>query len=82
MYLQDFGTSLNIRTVYYDLAVETAGTQQGRVQNVGTVGGGQQDDALVALEAVHFHQQLVQGLFAFVMATAQTGLRRSSNRVV
>ena len=56
MYLQDFGTSLDIRTVYYNLAVETAGTQQRRVQNIRTVGCSNHNDAFVSTEAVHLNQ--------------------------
>ena len=36
-----------------------------------TSGGGHHDDAFVGGEAVHFHQQLVQGLFALVVTAAQ-----------
>ena len=79
--LEDTAAAAQVRRGHHHLTVETAGTQQGRVQNVGTVGGGQQDDAFVALEAVHFHQQLVQGLFAFVMATAQTGATLAAHGV-
>ena len=56
MYLQDFGTSLDIRTVYYNLAVKTAGTQQRRVQNIRTVGCGNHNDAFVSTETVHLNQ--------------------------
>ncbi len=38
------------------------------VQRFGPVGGSQNDDAVVALEAVHFGQQLVKGLFPLVVA--------------
>ena len=70
MDLQDFFSSLDIRRTYHNLAVETSGTHQGRIQDIGTVGGGDHNDALVGAEAVHFHQQLVQGLFSFVVASA------------
>ena len=56
MYLQDFGTSLDIRTVYYNLAIETAGTQQRRIQNIRTVGCGNHNDAFVSAETVHLNQ--------------------------
>ena len=72
MYLQDFGTTFDIRTVYYNLAVKTAGTQQCRVQNVRTVGCSNHNDAFVSAETVHLNQQLVQSLLALVMATAKT----------
>ena len=52
------------------LAVKAAGAQQGFVQDVGTIGGGDDDDPFVAFEAVHFDQELVEGLFAFVVAAA------------
>ena len=62
-----------------DLPVEPAGPQQGGVENVGPVGGRDQDDALALAEAVHLHQQLVQRLLAFVVAAAEC-LRRAGGR--
>ena len=55
------------------LAVEAAGSQQRRIEHVGPVGGGDQDDAFVRLEAVHLDQQLIERLFALVVAAAETG---------
>src|ERR1700742_323499 len=49
----------------------TAGAQQRRIQHVGPVGGGDQDHAFIGFKAVHLDQQLVEGLFAFVIAAAQ-----------
>ena len=64
--------------------VKTAGTHQGGVQDIGTVGGGDHDDALVGAEAVHFHQQLVQGLLSLVARRLSRrradGLPRRSHR--
>ena len=51
-----------------DAAVKTAGAQQGRVKAVGTVGGSEDDDALVVIEAVHLGQQLVERLLALIIA--------------
>ena len=53
--------------------VEAAGPQQRRVEHVGPVGGGDQDDAVVRLEAVHLDQQLVQRLLALVVPAAEAG---------
>ena len=50
------------------VAVEAAGAQQGGVERFGAVGGAHHDDAAVAVEAVHFHQQRVERLLAFVVA--------------
>ena len=70
MDLEDLLTALDIRQAHIDLTVKAARPQQGLIQNVGTVGGRHDDDAVVGLKAVHFHQQLVQGLLAFIVAAA------------
>ena len=78
---QNFLAATHVGRRNYDPPVEAAGTQQGRVQDVGTVGGRDQDHALVRLEAVHLDEQLVERLFAFVVAAAQTGAAVSAHRV-
>src|SRR3712207_7270607 len=50
------------RSRHDDLAVETAGAEQGRIEHVRTVGRRDDDDAFVRLEAVHLDEQLVQRL--------------------
>ena len=62
MDLQGLQTALEVGTVHDDPAVETAGTEQGLVQDLRTVGGRQANDALGGLEAVDLAQQGVQGL--------------------
>src|SRR5690606_14896376 len=53
----------------------------GRVEHVRAVGGGDDDHALAALEAVHLHQQLVEGLLALVVAAAEAGAAMAADRV-
>ena len=53
--------------VDHHLAVEAAGPQQGLIEDLGAVRGGQQNDADVGLEAIHLDQELVEGLFALVV---------------
>src|SRR4029077_6257886 len=62
-------------------AVETTRAQQRGVEHVGPVGGRDQDDALVGLEAVHLDQQLVEGLLALVVAAAEARAAMASDRV-
>ena len=50
------------------LTIEAAGPEQGRIQDVLPVGRGDDDDAEVRLETVHFDQQLVERLFPFFVA--------------
>ena len=65
---QDLLAAPQVGTIDHDLAVEASGADQRRVQDVGTVGGGHDDHALVGVETVHLHQELVQGLLALVVA--------------
>ena len=71
--VQDLLAADDVRVRHHDLAVEAPGAQERRVEHVGAVGRGDQDDTLVGLEAVHLDQELVQGLLALVVAAAQTG---------
>ena len=54
---EDRLASLAIRWVDHDLAVEAAGAQQGGIEDIRPVGGGQDDHRLIGLEAVHGDQQ-------------------------
>ena len=71
MNLQNSLTALNIWLVHHNLAVKTAWTQQGRVQNIRTIGSRNNDNALVGSEAIHLNQHLVKGLLTLIVATAK-----------
>ena len=71
--LEDLPAADAVGPVDDDLAVEAAGAQQRRVEDVGPVGGGDQDDVVLHLEAVHLDEQLVQRLLALVVAAAEAG---------
>ena len=64
-----------------DLAVEAAGTQQGRIEDVGTVGGRHDDDALGGLEAVHLGEHLVERLLTLVVTATEAGAALAADRV-
>ena len=81
MHLEDLLAADDVGVRHHDLAVEAARTQQRRVEHVGPVGGGDQDDAFVGLEAVHLDQQLVQRLLALVIAAAEAGAAMAADRV-
>ena len=65
--LQDLDAALVVGRVDDDLPVEASGPQQRRVEDVRPVGGGQHDHALVAGEAVHLGEDLIQRLLALVV---------------
>ena len=73
--------TLHVRPVDDDAAIETARAQKRRVEHVGTVGGGDENDAFVRLEAVHLDEQLVQRLLALVVTAAETGAAMAADGV-
>ena len=79
--LEDLQTALHVRAVDRDLPVEAAGAQQRRVEDVGPVRGGDQDDAALHVEAVHLDEQLVEGLLALVVTAAEAGAAVPADRV-
>ena len=70
MNAEDLLAPAHVRHVHHHLAVETARPQQRRIEHVGTVGGGDDDHALLGVEPVHLHQHLVEGLLTLVVAAA------------
>ena len=69
------------RPVDRHVPVEAAGTQEGRVEHVGPVGGGQHDHRFGLLKAVHLAQDLVERLFALVVSAAKAGTPLAADRV-
>ena len=67
VHLKDFLAFLEFWQFHMDLAVETAGTHQGLVQNIRAVGGGQDYYTTVGAKAVHFRKKLIQRVFALVI---------------
>ena len=57
------------------------GRRSAGIEHVGAVGGGDEDDAVVGFEAVHFDEQLVEGLLALVVSAAETGTAMTADRV-
>ena len=60
--------AFEIRIADRDLPIESSRTEKRRVEDVGPVGGGDDDDPRMRLEAVHFDQQLIEGLLALFVA--------------
>ena len=76
VYHKHLATLVQIGQIDVYLAVKTSGTQQGRVQHIGTVRGGQRDDTAVRTKAVHLRQQGVQRVLALIVA-AHGGVLRA-----
>jgi hypothetical protein len=70
MDLEDGLPSSNVGDRDHHLAVEAARPEEGRIQDVRAVGGGDEDYPFIGLKAVHLDQELVQGLFPLIVAAA------------
>ena len=79
--LQDLLAPDEVGVRHLNLTVEPARTHQRRIEHVGTVGRGDQDDAFIGLEAVHLDQQLVERLLALVIAAAEPRAAMTAHRV-
>ena len=69
---EDCQTSAKVRRSYNHAAVKTARTQERRIKDIRTVRSGDRDDAFIGTETIHFDEQLVQRLFAFIMSATQS----------
>ena len=66
--LKDVLTAGQIGQLDGDAAVKTTGAQQRRIETVGAIGCGKDNDTLVVIEAIHLGQQLIERLLALVVA--------------
>mgnify|MGYP003693790975 CR=1 FL=1 len=80
VHLEDLAAAEAVGPVDDDLAVEAAGAEQRRIEDVGPVRGGDEDDVVLHLEAVHLDEELVQRLLALVVAAAETRRRDGARR--
>src|SRR5699024_11254381 len=78
---QDLLAADEVRVADRDLAVAAARAQEWWVEHVRSVRRGHEDDALAAVEAVHLHEQLVEGLLALVVAAAHSGATLATDGV-
>mmetsp|Transcript_8360 Transcript_8360/g.52121 ORF Transcript_8360/g.52121 Transcript_8360/m.52121 type:complete len:413 (+) Transcript_8360:2261-3499(+) len=78
MHSKDLLAAPHIWDIYSDLSVKATRPQQRIVQNVDPVRGSDDNDSSVPLKTIHLCQQLVQGLFPFVIATTNTSTARSA----
>jgi len=67
--LQDCLPAPDVRLVHGHVPVESSGAKERRIENLRAVGGRHDDHPRIGFETVHLHQELVQGLFAFVVAS-------------
>mmetsp|Transcript_13025 Transcript_13025/g.19674 ORF Transcript_13025/g.19674 Transcript_13025/m.19674 type:complete len:450 (+) Transcript_13025:523-1872(+) len=81
VHLEDLLTTNDVWQANNNLTVETARAQQCRVENVGTVGSGNYDNAFITLKTVHLNEQLVERLFTLVMTATHAGATVATNSI-
>src|SRR5699024_6534575 len=81
MYFKDLLTTFYIRTIDRNLSIETSRTEKGRVQNVRTVLCSNNDDTFVDSKTIHLNEQLVEGLFSFIMTSTQSSTPLTSHGI-
>src|SRR5205823_8624034 len=64
-----------------DLSIKAAGAEQRWVENIGAVGRGDDDDAFLRIEPVHFDEQRVERLLALIVSAADTVAAMTADRV-
>ena len=79
--VEDALASFHIGAIHDDTAIEPAGAKQRRIEDVGPVGGRDEDDAFVRLESVHLDEQLVERLLALVVPAAEARAAVAADRV-
>ena len=78
VHLEDREAPLDVRQIDGDAPVEAARARERAVEHIGAVGGGEHDDARVAVEAVHLSQDLIECLLALVVAAAAHAAARAA----
>jgi hypothetical protein len=68
--LEDLRTALEVRKAELDLTIQTTGTQQRRVERIGSVGGHQHLDVTTRIEAIELVDELEHGALHFVVAAS------------
>src|SRR5438093_259177 len=81
VHLEDAFSTPHVRPVHHDLAVEAPGSEECRIEHIGTVGGRYHDDAFVGIEAVHLDQELIERLLALIVSTAEPGTAMPAHSV-
>ena len=81
VHAQNRDASRDIGLIDDDLTVKATRSQKCPVQNIGAVGCGNDDNALVRRETVHLNKQLIQRLFALIMPAADICTALTTNGI-
>mmetsp|Transcript_3643 Transcript_3643/g.8113 ORF Transcript_3643/g.8113 Transcript_3643/m.8113 type:complete len:332 (+) Transcript_3643:111-1106(+) len=78
MNLEDVATSLQIGQAEFDLAVQSTGSQEGRIQRVWTIGGHENLDIASSVKTIQFGNNLQHGSLDFIVGSIFIGWSTST----
>src|SRR5205085_9720958 len=81
VHLEDALATLHVGPRHHDPAIEAARAEQRWLENVGSVRRGNEDHALVGLEAVHLDEELAERLPPLVVTAAEARAAVTSDGV-
>jgi hypothetical protein len=64
-------SALDIWTINHNLAIEASRSSQSIIQDVHSVGTGEDHDACGWIETVHFYKELIQSILSLIVATRE-----------
>src|SRR5687768_14163073 len=81
MHLENRFTSTHVRKIDSNLPVETTRPQQRWIQHIGPVRRSDNNNPLLGIKTVHFHQECIQRLLAFIVPAAQAMATAAADRI-
>ena len=81
MHFKDLFAAGHVRPVEDDSPVESTWSQERGIEDVGPVGGGDDDYVGVGVKAIHLDQDLVEGLFSLVVGSTKSGAPVSAHGI-
>ena len=81
VHFQNALAALYVGRVHHNLAVETTRAQQRGVQNIHAVRSSNKHHSIILVKAVHLNKQLIQRLFAFIVAAAYARTALTTNGI-
>ena len=81
VHLEEGQAGFLVGAVDRHMTVKPARPQEGGVEHVGAIGGGEHDHRFGLAEAVHFGEDLVERLLPFVVAATQSRTANTAHRV-
>ena len=68
MHRENRGSPPSIRQSHFNATVKTSGSGQSGIEDIGTIGSRKKNHTGILFKAIHFGEQLIQGLLTLIVA--------------